>query len=891
MTRHHQLKNEARRAEQKSDWGRAIELYKSVIRMDEDRESGADVGVYNRIGDLYLRMGDMAAAVEYYEQAADLYAANGLHTSAIALCNKILRIAPDRHEVYGRLAKLHASTGLLVEARNAFLRFSERMREANRLSEALETVQDLVSLTGDEDLRTSFAEQLAGAGLTAQAVAQLRLVYRSRVADGRGAQEIRDRIVALDPDADPIVDIAPPPPRATPTPEPAVSEIDLRDAVTPPQMSSDPPAQLVESHGPTAASPELPDAGSIGEAGFESVLSEFRSQVRDIVEESDHAVHYDLGVAYMGMDLLDEAIGEFQLAMKSPALMQSAHALLGECIRALGEPVTDAPATETVSSEEAALPLGQDDDFMLGQSVDLGAPSDPVSESAVDSPAREVPGDEASEDLAAGSAEAEEDELAEMLFQARLAQHRARTASEAGEADHHAHLQLGLTYQRMGLATEAVRDLAIALQGPSDLREEALEALERAAAAEGIEAAALCEALGLLIENGREDAAVAAGRDYVNRPAIREVDRQAVLALLPAEEADATPESAPSRPAASTDTLAELGGIFEELDSVAGQELNAALGLEGDELIAGMAAPAAAPAGDDANALFGEAEGLRAAGRMDEAASHYYRALELFEKMRDAVHAIRTVDRLLALRPDDVVLHHQKTEFAIMMNDRELLISAYLDLAACLRRQNGFRSARTVYGRILDLDSQNAEARAGIAAVEADELARERRRRQRAPVAPDQPATSESAAPASPGEFDQIFDELREPGEESSAVTAEDFDSRFELGVAFRQMEMWDEAAREFKAAAQGMTDPLPAYERLGECLNALRRYDEARRTLGVAVTHPGEEADKVGILFQLGVAHLRSGDREGARSFLQRVVQIDPTRADAAQLLSSLPA
>ncbi len=880
MTRHHQLKNEARRAEQKSDWARAIELYKSVIRMDEDRESGADVGVYNRVGDLYLRMGDMKAAVEYYEQAADLYAANGLHTSAIALCNKILRIAPDRHEVYGRLAKLHASTGLLVEARNAFLRFSERMQEANRLSEALETVQDLVSLTGDEDLRTSFAEQLANAGLTAQAVAQLRLVYRSRVADGRGAQEIRDRIVALDPEADPIVEIAPPPPRATPTPEPAVSEIDLPDAGPPAPASPDPPAPMVEPHGPTAVSAEGPAAGSIGETGFESVLSEFRSQVRDIVEESDHAVHYDLGVAYMGMDLLDEAIGEFQLAMKSPALMQSAHALLGECIRALGDPVADAaPAREAVSSEEAALPLGQEDDFMLGQSVDLGAPQQPPPEAA--------------SDVLAGAADSEEDELAEMLFKARLAQHRARTASEAGEADHEAHFQLGLTYQRMGLLTEAVRDLAIALQGPADLREEALEALGRAAAAEGIEATALCEALVLLIENGREEIAVAAGRDYVSRPAIREVDRQAVLELLPAEEDDGASDSATAKPPGAADTLAELGGIFEELDSVAGQELDAALGLEADAPAATgeIVAPTVPPDGDDAGALFGEAEGLRAAGRMDEAASHYYRALELFEKKRDAVNAIRTVDRLLTLRPEDVVLHHQKTEFAIMMNDRELLISAYLDLAACLRRQNGFRSARTVYGRILDLDSQNAEARAGIAAVEADELARERRRRQRAPAAPDQATAQANAAPSSPGEFDQIFDDLREPEEESSGVAAEDFDSRFELGVAFRQMEMWDEAVREFKAAAQGMADPLPAYERLGECLITLRRYDEARRTLGVAVAHPGEEADKVGILFHLGVAHLRSGDREGARSFLQRVVQIDPTRADAAQLLSSLPA
>jgi tetratricopeptide (TPR) repeat protein len=281
---------------------------------------------------------------------------------------------------------------------------------------------------------------------------------------------------------------------------------------------------------------------------------------------------------------------------------------------------------------------------------------------------------------------------------------------------------------------------------------------------------------------------------------------------------------------------------------------------------------------------------------MDEAESHYYRALELFEKKRDAINAIRAVDRLLGLHPDDVVLHHQKNEFAIMTNDRELLVSSYLDLAACLRRQNGFRSARTVYGRILDLDPGNAEARAGIAAVDADELARERHRQQQPERRSSEDVVSteiestgvEVLQPS--GEIDAMFQDLN-AGDEEAEPTPPDYESHFELGIAFQQMEMWDEAAREFKLAVQGVADPLPAYERLGECLLALRRYDEARRTLGLAVAQPGQDEEKIGVLFHLGVAHLRSGDQAAARACLEQVVQIDPSRADAAHLLSTLPA
>jgi tetratricopeptide (TPR) repeat protein len=282
---------------------------------------------------------------------------------------------------------------------------------------------------------------------------------------------------------------------------------------------------------------------------------------------------------------------------------------------------------------------------------------------------------------------------------------------------------------------------------------------------------------------------------------------------------------------------------------------------------------------------------------MDEAETHYYRALELFEKRRDAVNAIRTVDRLLGLRPDDVVLHHQKNEFAIMLNDRELLVSSYLDLAACLRRQNGLRSARTVYGRILDLDPGNAEARAGIAAVDADELARERRRRQRVEPAPgaakndESPRGGDEVQVIPSAEIDDLFEDIREAEEPSVSEEPPDYDSHYELGVAFQQMEMWEEAARELTIAVQGMDDSVPAYELLGRSLLSLKRYDEACRVLTAAAAEPASEERKVDLIFMLGVAYLRSGDTSSARSTLERVLRADRSHAEAAQLLSTLPA
>ena len=48
------------------------------------------------------------------------------------------------------------------------------------------------------------------------------------------------------------------------------------------------------------------------ERDFASLLSQFKRKVAEHVDPADAAAHYDLGLAFKDMGLLDEAIGEFQ---------------------------------------------------------------------------------------------------------------------------------------------------------------------------------------------------------------------------------------------------------------------------------------------------------------------------------------------------------------------------------------------------------------------------------------------------------------------------------------------------------------------------------------------------------------------------------------------------
>ena len=74
------------------------------------------------------------------------------------------------------------------------------------------------------------------------------------------------------------------------------------------------------------------------EDGFESVFSAFKKGVSEALSEGDHDSHYDLGIAYREMGLLDDAMGEFRTWMNSPALRIDSLHMLGLCALDRNEP-------------------------------------------------------------------------------------------------------------------------------------------------------------------------------------------------------------------------------------------------------------------------------------------------------------------------------------------------------------------------------------------------------------------------------------------------------------------------------------------------------------------------------------------------------------------------
>jgi tetratricopeptide (TPR) repeat protein len=199
------LKKKAAEFEQKKQFDKALEIYLQIIGHSEGQED-RDVTVYNRVGDLYLRLNKADQAVNYYEQAVDLYTEGGYLNNAIALCNKILRHAPARHQIYYKLGKISAKKGFNSDAKKNFLEYADRMHRAGKDTDAFKALQEFADLCpGQDDIRLMLADQLAKAGKKSEAIEQLQILHESLDAEGRTgeAEATIQRMQSLDPSVEP----------------------------------------------------------------------------------------------------------------------------------------------------------------------------------------------------------------------------------------------------------------------------------------------------------------------------------------------------------------------------------------------------------------------------------------------------------------------------------------------------------------------------------------------------------------------------------------------------------------------------------------------------------------------------------------------------------------
>ncbi len=253
--------------------------------------------------------------------------------------------------------------------------------------------------------------------------------------------------------------------------------------------------------------------------------------------------------------------------------------------------------------------------------------------------------------------------------------------------------------------------------------------------------------------------------------------------------------------------------------------------------------------------------------------------------------------------PDSVELHQRMVEYAFRKNDPEILISAYMELAGCLARTGAPMKADAVYHQVLTLSPGHEGATAGIQGLagvpgakpptqvaSSEEyvdlgsliLGDETERTTRWKVAADAPSGDDEA------DFAKMLGQFKE--KVSQNVAADDVAAHHDLGTAYMEMGLFEEAVAEFQAALRASPSHLPTHEVMGRCWMEMGKSDMAVRALNRALNVRYEVEDElIGIYYLMGRAQEDQGNNTQALEFYEKVFSLDINFEDVTERLRAL--
>jgi tetratricopeptide (TPR) repeat protein len=154
----------------------------------------------------------------------------------------------------------------------------------------------------------------------------------------------------------------------------------------------------------------------------------------------------------------------------------------------------------------------------------------------------------------------------------------------------------------------------------------------------------------------------------------------------------------------------------------------------------------------------------------------------------------------------------------------------------------------------------------------------------------DAPLAAATPAPEVEQSINEVFDDFKRHVNEE--VGAEDYRTHYDLGIAYKEMGLVDDAIEEFRVAAQAPELFRDACSMLAMCHRARGDFDEAalwyRRTLAA----PGDGTEPLtGIRYDLAEVLFEQGDYKGALELFQQVMRADPSYREVRRQVSDLEA
>jgi len=163
-----------------------------------------------------------------------------------------------------------------------------------------------------------------------------------------------------------------------------------------------------------------------------------------------------------------------------------------------------------------------------------------------------------------------------------------------------------------------------------------------------------------------------------------------------------------------------------------------------------------------------------------------------------------------------------------------------------------------------------------------------------APAAGD--GSLRSAPPVLDSGLADVFEEFRSAAE-AEDIETDDYETHYNMGIAYKEMDLVDEAIREFQAAAMlvGQNDGTPRFlsscNMLGHCFMQKGLPKAAVLWFKKGLAAPGSDDEYQALRYELGSAYEQMGDLNRAIDVFTEVYSIDVAYRGVAEKLKSLQA
>jgi tetratricopeptide (TPR) repeat protein len=181
--------------------GKLDQALKEYLRVLEDNPK--DISTLNKVGDLYVRMNRPGDSIPYFTRIADFYSKDGFFLKAIAIFKKINKIDPAQLEVYDKLADLYHKQGLIQDARSQYQVLADHYQKNNRLADAIGVYKKMAAIDpADMRIQVRLADIYRTANQKDQAVMQYGLIGNMLLKRGAHdeAAQVFQKALELSPD-------------------------------------------------------------------------------------------------------------------------------------------------------------------------------------------------------------------------------------------------------------------------------------------------------------------------------------------------------------------------------------------------------------------------------------------------------------------------------------------------------------------------------------------------------------------------------------------------------------------------------------------------------------------------------------------------------------------